>query len=560
MNRRNGSPLWSAIKSFLYEPQPKGVGWQNIFGSSLVWLFFIQVITGLLLAIYYSPTPETALASIRYIEEQVAFGGFLRGVHHWAASAFVILLGLHLLRTFLSGAYKKPRHWTWIAGVILMTLVLGMAFTGYLLPWDMKGYFATKVGIEVGALVPVVGDLVKKLLQGGTEMGIKTLNRFYIWHILWIPIGIALIMGIHVYLVVTRGITPPGKRMDESPETTDPFFPNQAWKDFTGMAVVTLALIGMSILFGASVGEPVDPNTTTFVPRPEWYFFPLYQLLKIFEGQLEIIGGVVLPGLLIIGMLLLPFLDRNKERRLKHRPLATGLGIIVPVSVVALTIWGWQSGQSLESQFARESAESDWYTVARSPNEDLVDAGLYEAYLPMRCGTCHDQDPKGTNIPPSLYGAGDRYQRTWLEEYMLEPHDRRYEEKGVRPTIRMPDYRLTRAESERLAAFLSQETGEDSLVPNEVDWTVRDTAMITKGKQLYGEYQCGSCHVIDGEGGEIGPALDGVGDRLKPDWMYTFIGDARRLIPDTPMKNYDLWKEEREALTYYLLSLRDSGE
>jgi len=560
MNSQQSNPLVQLVKDFLSERQPKGVGWTHIFGSSLLWLFLVQVITGALLAIYYSPTPDTALASIKYIEEQVAFGSFIRGLHHWASSAFVILLGLHLLRTFLFGAYKKPRHWIWGAGVMLMVLVLGMAFTGYLLPWDMKGYFATKVGIEVGALAPVLGDAVKKVLQGGAEMGIKTLNRFFIWHILWIPIGIALVIGLHVYLVVIKGITPPWKRTEESGEPDKPFFPQQAWKDFIGMAVVTLVLIGMAIWIGAPVGDPVDPNTTTFVPRPEWYFFPLYQLLKIFEGQLEVIGGVVLPGLLILGMLFLPWIDRNPERRLNRRPVALSLGLIIPVIIVGLTVWGWQSGQALESEYAEESKESDWYTQAEPANEDLVDAGLYEAYLPMRCGTCHDKEAKGTNTPPSLYGAGDRYQRTWVKEYLLDPHNRRYEKKGVRPTIRMPDYRLSPAEAERLAAFLSEETGEDSLVPNDMDWTVKDTAMITKGEQLYSEYRCGSCHVINGAGGEIGPALDGAGNRLKPDWMYTFVGDARRLIPETPMKNYDLWDEERKALTYYLLSMRETEE
>ena len=556
MSKENRGPLRQLAEDVLFEKLPTGVGWTHIFGSSLLWLFFIQVVTGALLAIYYSPTPETALASIKYIEEQVAFGSFIRGVHHWASSAFVILLGIHLLRTFLTGAYKKPREWIWIAGVGLLILVLGMAFTGYLLPWDMKGYFATKVGIEVGGLIPVIGDAIMRILQGGAEMGIKTLNRFYIWHILWIPLGIAALIGVHVYFVVIKGITPPGKRVDEEPERDKPFFPYQAIKDFAGMAVITLVLVILAVTAGAHVGEQVDPNTTSFVPRPEWYFFPLYQLLRIFEGSLEVLGGVVIPGILVLGMLLLPFFDRNPERDIRRRPAARALGVAVPILIVGLTIWGWQGGEALEQQFAEETAQPDWYTPQDTPSEELVDAGLYDLYLPMHCGSCHDVEPSGVNIPPSLYGAGDRYQRDWVESYLVDPHYRRYQEDGVRPTVRMPDFRLNRAEAEKLAAFLSQETGEDSLVPNEVDWTQRDTSMIAKGKQLYDEYQCGNCHKINGEGGEVGPALDNTGSRLKPDWIYTFVGDARRLIPETPMKSYDLWEEEREALTYYLLSLR----
>lgn len=556
MNQKSRSPFLKVITDFLYEKLPEGVGWTHIFGSSLLLLFIIQVTTGALLALYYNPSPENALASIKYIEQQVAFGGFIRGVHHWAASLFVILIRLHLLRTFLWGAYKKPRQWTWVAGVGLLLLILGMAFTGYLLPWDMKGYFATKVGIEVGALVPGIGDAVRKLLQGGAEMGVKTLNRFYIWHILWIPIGIATIIGIHLYFIRTKGITPPGKRTDEAAEGRESFFPNQAWKDFTSMAVVTLVLIGLAIIVGAPVGEQVDPSTTSFVPRPEWYFFALYQLLRIFQGSLEVIGGVVLPGILVLGMLLLPWIDRNPERKLKYRPVALSLGVIIPIMVVGLTFWGWHTGQSLEKTYASESGQSNWYKPEPPPNVNLGDDGLYNAYMPMRCGSCHDHDALGTNIPPSLYGAGDRFQRHWIESYLLNPYDRRYQKKGQRPIERMPDYRLSNSDAQKLAAFLSGETGEDSLIHPDVVWSVQDTAAISQGKKLYGQYKCDGCHAINGEGEEIGPALDGVGRRLKPDWMYTFIGNAKQMIPDTPMKNYDLWPEERRAITYYLLSLR----
>jgi len=560
MSEQPRSPALNAITDFLFERQPKKVGWTHIFGASLLMLFVIQVATGGLLALYYSPSSENALASVRYIEQQVAFGSFLRGVHHWAASLFVIFLGLHLLRTFFWGAYKKPRQWTWVAGVLLLILVLGMAFTGYLLPWDMKGYFATKVGIEVGALAPVLGGGIKRILQGGAEMGIKTLNRFYIWHILWIPAGIAALIGTHLYFIRTRGITPPGKRVDEPGEPEKPFFPSQAWKDFGGMAAVSLVLVLLAVFVGAPVGQPADPNTTSFVPRPDWYFFSLYQLLRIFPGELEVIGGVVLPGILILGMLLLPWLDRNPERKISRRPLARAFGAVIPLAVVALTIWGWRSGHSLEQQYAEQNAAPAWYTPEKPPDNDLADSGLYDLYLPLRCGNCHDVDPKGINAPPSLYGAGDRYQRAWVVKYVQAPSRRRYEDKDVRPTIRMPDYQLTPAAAEKLGAFLSGETGEDSLLHPAVDWTVRDTAMIAQGRELYQKYECNSCHQIQGEGGEIGPALDGVGSRLKPDWMYTFVGDARRLIPDTPMKDFDLWESEREALTYYLLSLREPAQ
>ena len=161
---------------FLSEPLPKGVSWPHTFGSVLLALIAVQVVTGLLLSFYYSPNSDAAHESVRYIEEQVVFGSLIRGVHHFAASAMVIMIFFHMARTFFYGAYKKPRQWTWVFGVTLLLIVLGFAFTGYLLPWDMKAYFATKVGINIGGLTPVIGAYLVKVLQGGREMSTITLK------------------------------------------------------------------------------------------------------------------------------------------------------------------------------------------------------------------------------------------------------------------------------------------------------------------------------------------------------------------------------------------------
>jgi len=171
--------ILAAIKRFLREPLPKGVGWPHTFGSVLLALIAVQAVTGILLSMYYSANADVAYESVRFIERQVLFGAFIRGLHYFAASAMVILVFLHVVRAFFYGAYKRPRQWTWALGVALLLVVLGFAFTGYLLPWDMKAYFATKVGINIGGMAPFVGAALVKILQGGDSMSTITLSRFF---------------------------------------------------------------------------------------------------------------------------------------------------------------------------------------------------------------------------------------------------------------------------------------------------------------------------------------------------------------------------------------------
>ena len=180
---------------------PEGVGWTHVFGSTLLFLIVVQLVTGILLALTYSPSPTAAYESVQYIDNHVVFGRFIRGLHHWSASAFVVVLVAHLLRTFLYGAYKAPRRSTWIQGVGLFLVVLGFAFTGYLLPWDMKAYFATRVGIQVGASAPGLGPIIATLLRGGSELGELTLTRFYALHVMVLPLALLGLVGLHRYFV-----------------------------------------------------------------------------------------------------------------------------------------------------------------------------------------------------------------------------------------------------------------------------------------------------------------------------------------------------------------------
>lgn len=191
---------------------PAGANWLYTFGSATLFLFTLQAITGVLLAIYYSPSPDHAYASVQYIENEVAFGSLVRGIHHWAASGMIVMIVAHLLRVFFMGAYKYPREMTWMTGVVLLVLTLGFGFTGYLLPWDEKAYWATVVGTNMAGSVPVVGDILLRIIRGGTDLGALTLNRFYAMHVMLLPMAASLLIGVHLFLIVRQGISYPPRR------------------------------------------------------------------------------------------------------------------------------------------------------------------------------------------------------------------------------------------------------------------------------------------------------------------------------------------------------------
>jgi len=183
------------------------VNWWFTLGSASLFLFLLQGITGIMLSIYYVPTPDHAYDSIQYIMNGVSFGWLLRGIHHWGASLMVLIVFFHMLRTFYFGAYKYPREFTWVTGVILLFLTLGMGFTGYLLPWDQRAYWATTVGTSIAGTVPFIGNFINEVLRGGTDLSAVTLARFFSVHIWWFPALIAAFIGIHLYMVIRIGIS-----------------------------------------------------------------------------------------------------------------------------------------------------------------------------------------------------------------------------------------------------------------------------------------------------------------------------------------------------------------
>jgi menaquinol-cytochrome c reductase cytochrome b subunit len=203
------SGLIGGLRYFLFRKVPAETNWFHTLGSATLTAFLVQLVTGVILAMYYKPDPENAWRSIEHITNDLTLGWLVRGMHRWGASVFIILLFLHMGRVFLFGAYKYPRELNWLIGVLLMVLGFAEGLTGYLLPWDQTAYWATVVAININATAPVAGPFLADFLRGGTEIGAETISRFYAMHMLLIPGAMLALIGLHLYLVIRLGITPP---------------------------------------------------------------------------------------------------------------------------------------------------------------------------------------------------------------------------------------------------------------------------------------------------------------------------------------------------------------
>ncbi|MEO6034618.1 MAG: cytochrome b N-terminal domain-containing protein [Verrucomicrobiota bacterium] len=297
----------------LFENIPGGSRWRYVWGSTLTFTLVIQFITGIALWMAYSPSSQTAWESVYYIQNQMWGGWFLRGMHHFTAQVMNVLLVLHLMQVVIDGAYKAPREVNFWFGVVLLLLVLGLSLTGYLLPWDQKGFWATKVATNIAGITPVIGPSLQRLIIGGSDYGHHTLTRFFALHAGVLPGSIILLLVGHIYLFRRHGITP--RQPLDKPDAA--FWPDQVLKD----AVACLAVLAAVIFFivrsrGADLGAPADPSEPYSAARPEWYFLFLFQFLKYFPGGTELWGAIIVPTLLVGVIFLMPFLGKW---RLGHR-------------------------------------------------------------------------------------------------------------------------------------------------------------------------------------------------------------------------------------------------
>jgi ubiquinol-cytochrome c reductase cytochrome b subunit len=402
----NRTGFRALLKHLLDEPLPSGVGWWFVTGSIVLFLLSVQMVTGVLLAIFYSPSPDHAYDSIRFIMERVTFGRVLRGLHFFGASFIVIAAVVHMLRVVLLGSYKKPRELNWIIGVLLLLIILGFALTGYLLPWDQKAYWATTVTLNIARSAPFIGNFVSSLMKGGTDLGALTLMRWYAAHVFLLPACLIAFTVAHIYLMRRHGISGPVKPAT-GPST--PFYPYHAIKDTLAIAVVFAILLMFAVAFNAPLDNIADPTDANYVPRPEWYFMSLFELLKHFPGRLEPIATIVIPGLVVALLFLLPFLDTRPERGARQRPIVIGSFIFVFAMITLLTVQGFrttpapstQTPQAIALAKARAAGQvrgpvmvEDVFKNVQALKGITVDEfmgtmGLMSASLGLCCNDCH---------------------------------------------------------------------------------------------------------------------------------------------------------------------------
>jgi len=327
------------VEAQAHKPLPPNVGFWHTFGSMSLFLFINQVVTGILLMVYYRPTADTAFESIRFIMTKAYFGWLIRGLHAWGATLMILCVLVHMLRTFYMGAYKKPREITWVIGVLIFGCAVTFGFTGYLLPWNQLSYWATTVGTEITGAIPVVGGYMRTVLRGGEGVTGETLARFYVLHVVVLPWVLTMLIVTHLFLMRVQGLATLERVGEEKPIDKAkgvPFFPHHVLTEGVVFCVLFGILVTLIVLWPVELGEKADPFKTPEGIKPEWYFLSTYQLLKYFPKLLGILVSLVPPILL----LLWPFLDRSPERNPRKRPISITIGAVTLVLAIVFGVIG----------------------------------------------------------------------------------------------------------------------------------------------------------------------------------------------------------------------------
>jgi quinol-cytochrome oxidoreductase complex cytochrome b subunit/mono/diheme cytochrome c family protein len=532
-----------------------GARWAYVFGSGLLTVFICQVVTGLLLMATYTPSMTGAWSSVFYIQHKVADGWFVRGLHHYGAQAMIVVLGMHLLQVALYGAYKKPREVTWWLGLALLGAVQGLGLTGYLLPWDQKGYWATKVATNIAGTLPVIGPAIQTLIVGGTEYGQATLTRFYVLHVGVLPAVLLMVVGMHVAMFRRFGATPPaGADLNKK----DRFHPDQLARDVAFAVLVVLAMAVLtSVNHGAHLDAPADP-TVDYKPRPEWYFLFLFQLLKYLPGSLELLGTVVLPGLAGAFLFVLPFLDRGESKRARDRLPFLAPVLLGACGVVFLTAQSLQQdAHDAEYQRGLEVSHQRAQRAIMLAQKGIPVGGPLELLRgdPMtrgadvdaqHCTKCHVLAGEGERDAPDHTGFGSR---EWILGVAHNPGDDHYFGKtkidDMKPMGKLGDEKLA-----AVAEFLFSLGHEPQDPPF-------DATLAAKGKSIFLD-KCLDCHVYEGEGANVldGPDMTGYGSRT---WIYRQIKDGSVHYGDLnkmPKFDDDLDEHDLQMVTAFLRQQR----
>jgi cytochrome b6 len=288
----------------------------HIFGGLAMFFFSLQIITGAMLTLYYSATPATANESVHLVVDKAAYGWLVRSLHIWSSHLLIGSVIVHFFSAYFMRSYQKPREVTWITGVVLLMIVLGFGFTGYLLPWDAAAYSGTQIGTAIPKAMPIIGSVVATILRGGETVGAETLKRLYALHVTILPLCCFVVVMIHLLLVYLHGIS----ASSEFQHQTMPLYPNHFYRDLLAWVTASIILVILCMLFPSSIGSRADPLSSAPVGiKPQWYFLPLYEAFRAAPQRLFGVGGesLVNVAILVMGILLflIPILDRGRGDR-----------------------------------------------------------------------------------------------------------------------------------------------------------------------------------------------------------------------------------------------------
>ncbi len=419
-------PLSSLARWFLHEKIDGGSRFAYVFGSASMFLFILQVFTGVWQMFYYVPTIDHAYDSVSYLRLQVPFGWLIHGMHYWGSNAFIVVIGLHVIRTFIWGAYKKPRELTWLLGVALLLLAAALIFTGAILPWDNMGYWAGEVGTSIVGTVPGIGNFLKLLVRGGPEMEQLALSREFVSHVAILPGLMAIFILLHLVAFRQFGSVGPWNPV-KAQRHIGWFWPGQIFKDMIFISVLAVLLVVLSAYSPAPITGPADPLDSSYAPKPEWNFLFLYQGLKVFKGSWEPVGTVVIPVLVVALLLAVPFLDRSPHRSPAKRPVVMTCGFLFVAGVLGLTLLGYYStpgppqGSATQPGGAASPAPQAQNAAAATPTASRADEGR-NIFVSSGCGACHAVSGAARLLGPDLRNEGDTGRSAaWLREQIVNP-------------------------------------------------------------------------------------------------------------------------------------------
>jgi ubiquinol-cytochrome c reductase cytochrome b subunit len=558
------------LEVLLIEHIPGGARWRYVWGSCLLFVFAIQLVTGLLLMTAYSPSDTTAWSSVYFIQYQMDFGWLIRGLHHFGSQTMVVLLGIHMLQVVIAGAQLPPREVNWWLGLGLLATVLALSLTGYLLPWDQKGYWATQVATNIAGNLPVAGSWLQKIIVGGPVYGHHTLTRFFTLHVGILPPLVILLTIAHLTVFRRHGVT---TRIDVAakdekggplPGKDDGWFwPDQAFRDMVVSMLIFGVMIGLVLwghgykldapasqgdaaaaapgLYdrlahagrdgrGANLDAPADPSRP-YPARPEWYFLFLFQLLKYFEGEREIIGTVIIPNAVLVLLALLPLLGYGWMR-----PVGRICGIIVVagllISVAMLTglaVWADRADTESARTFRKEQTKAD-ALAARAIQLAARGVPVEGPTLLLRrdpqtkgaeqfgphCAVCHTHGSDFKNDKPTASDLAGYGSKEWILGLLREPRSPGYfgrtgletmskwVERTRKTAQRDGKEKELDADFDNVSAWLAGHPRGDAPPAS-------DQSPSAQGYRVY-EERCASCHTYKGAGERKGPDFTGYGD------------------------------------------------